>query len=271
MSELTTPRSIGSILQAVTGPLKQGKCDRHGPFNSPDGVTCPLCAIERDTAQAQAQAANARKQAALRTMVYHSGIPPRFRAKTFDGFDPADEKQARVLRICRAYAQRFDERYAAGGGLVMCGPPGTGKTHLACAIGNALLEAGRSAVFMSVLAAIDRVKETFRAGGQTKKQAMAAFFDVDLLILDEVGVQYGSEAEKVILYEIINGRYERVLPTILISNLAEAELDAYTGARVMDRMREGGGVVLAFDWESRRSQIKTASRDMPPWVNADAS
>ena len=49
---------------------------------------------------------------------------------------------------------------------------------------------------------------------------VAGFIRPDLLILDEVGVQFGSETEKMILFEIINGRYEQLKPTIVISNLA---------------------------------------------------
>ena len=82
---------------------------------------------------------------------------------------------------------------------------------------------------------------------------VAGFIRPDLLILDEVGVQFGSETEKMILFEIINGRYEQLKPTIVISNLADALTD-YLGERVVDRLREGGGRMLIFDWPSYRRQ-----------------
>ncbi|EIG27035.1 hypothetical protein HMPREF1054_2009, partial [Haemophilus paraphrohaemolyticus HK411] len=50
----------------------------------------------------------------------------------------------------------------------------------------------------------------------------------------------------------INERYEAMKPTILISNLSQQELGAYVGERIVDRMREGGGAMIAFDWESYR-------------------
>lgn len=268
MSEHQTMKSIGQMMPSP----KSDSCPKHGDFQSiampGHALKCPKCAVEQDMDKAQKAAAQTRREARMKSAVYRSGIPPRFMSKTFDGFDPADEKQARVLRICKAYAERFDERHEAGGGLVMCGTPGTGKTHLAAAIGNHLMAAGRSALFASVLAAVRRVKQTYNKGStETEHDAIAKFYEPDLLMLDEVGVQFGSEAERLILFEIINGRYERVLPTILISNLPENELGAFIGDRVMDRMKEGGGVVLAFDWESKRHTIKTASRDMPAWIN----
>jgi len=268
--EPQSAKSLGSLLPK----LEDGNCERHGAFSNvrvaDRPLTCPVCTIEktdREVSEATKMAERNRKDAQLKAVVYHSGIPPRFRSKTFDGFQPADEKQSKVLRICQAYAHRFDERLAAGGGLVMVGLPGTGKTHLACAIGNHLLEAGRSVLFISVLAAARRVKATYsKSSTETEQQAIDRFCEPDLLILDEVGVQFGSEAEKLIVFEIINGRYERVKPTILLSNLPEAELGAFIGDRVLDRMREGGGVVLPFDWESMRKDIKTASTAMPDWV-----
>jgi DNA replication protein DnaC len=57
-----------------------------------------------------------------------------------------------------------------------------------------------------------------------------------------------------VLFEIINGRYETCRPTIVISNLALAELEEYLGARAFDRLREGNGMVVVFDWETYRSR-----------------
>lgn len=62
---------------------------------------------------------------------------------------------------------------------------------------------------------------------------------MDLLIIDEVGVQFGSAAEMAILQEIINARYESILPTILISNLSPEELWAFISPRIADRITDG--------------------------------
>jgi DNA replication protein DnaC len=69
--------------------------------------------------------------------------------------------------------------------------------------------------------------------------------------MDEVGVQVGSEHEKMLLFEIINERYQECRSTVLISNLTREEIAGYLGQRVMDRFAEGGAVV-AFDWDSHR-------------------
>ena len=102
---------------------------------------------------------------------------------------------------------------------MFCGGVGAGKTHLAVGIAHRLMEQGRIAVFTSVINAIRRVKDTYRRDSGQSRQVVAGFIRPDLLILDEVGVQFGSETEKMILFEIINGRYEQLKPTIVISNL----------------------------------------------------
>ena len=112
----------------------------------------------------------------------------------------------------------------------------------------------RMAVFTAVLGAIRSTKETFRKGAEiTEAEAIERLPEPDLLVLDEVGVQFGSETEKMYLFEIINGRYEQLRPTIIISNLAKAALREYLGEREVDRLREGGGrMVIPIGGRYRR-------------------
>ena len=133
--------------------------------------------------------------------------------------------------------------------------PGTGKTHLAVGIALELMRQGRAAMFCTVMRAVRTVKETWRRDSeQSEAEAIRALVFPDLLILDEVGVQFGSEAEKLILFDVLNERYERCKATILLSNLTATEVKDYLGERVMDRMREDGGKVVVFDWESYRGR-----------------
>ena len=139
--------------------------------------------------------------------------------------------------------------------IVLVGGPGTGKTHLACAIGNAVMESSLASVlFVPVSAMLRSIKETYRkASERSEQQAINDFCEPDLLILDEVGVQVGSEHEKLLMFEVLNERYQHMLPTILISNLPPDELEGFLGQRVMDRYRECGSVI-AFNWASHRGQ-----------------
>jgi DNA replication protein DnaC len=113
----------------------------------------------------------------------------------------------------------------------------------------------RSVLFTTVMRAIRRVKDTWnRENTESETQAIAALVFPNLLILDEVGVQFGSDTEKLILFDVLNERYERRRPTLLLSNLALDEVKVYLGERVFDRMREDGGEVITFTWESHRAK-----------------
>jgi DNA replication protein DnaC len=105
---------------------------------------------------------------------------------------------------------------------------------------------------------VQSIKETWERGAAKKEaHALRDLVEPDLLILDEVGVQFGSDTEKLILFDIINGRYEASRPTIVISNLAVPELEGYLGVRAFDRLREGGGRLVACNWASYRARRAT--------------
>ena len=136
----------------------------------------------------------------------------------------------------------------------MLGSPGTGKTHLSIGIALEIMKSGQSAVFTSASRMLRAVKDTYHKESRfSEKQVMAVYESCDLLILDEVGVQTGSDYEKNIIFDVINARYENTRPTIILSNLVIDECKLYLGERVFDRMREGGGKAFLLDWPSHRA------------------
>ncbi len=263
----TTPQVRGQLasMLAGTADTRADHCRVHGAFANtkmPNGqwAGCPQCVMEDAKGVSQAevsQASEAGSRRRLEKLREESLIPKRFVSKSLTGFEAQSREQQYVLSVCRAYVTRFDERLAQGGGLIFTGSVGTGKSHLAYAIGNALLASGRVVMGIDVYELIDLIKERAfsKEKGASEREAIRAFVGgLDLLVLDEVGAQLGTEWERLMLFKIINERYKQMLPTILISNLEADKLEDYMGKRIIDRMQEGGGATLKLDWGSYRTQ-----------------
>lgn len=192
-----------------------------------------------------------------------SGIPPRYTTRTFTNYHADTEQQKRVLSVAANFSKLIAGK-KTGAGLIMSGNVGTGKTHLACAIGNEFMRSGGSVLFITVAAIIRRIRETYnRNSTKTEQEAIDEFREIDLLIIDEVGIQKGTESEEYLLFEIINDRYSYYKSTVLMSNLNAAEIQQHMGSRVMDRLREDGGKFVALDWESYRGRVKDSDLPMP--------
>ena len=242
---------------------RKGVCDEHGeyeaiqtPVNTWTG--CPDClqiVEKRRDEEARAMRDREWKERRARQLLGRAAIPQRFADRRLSTYVPQGEPARRALEIATTYAANFELMLERGSGLIFCGGVGTGKTHLAVGIAHEIMARDLSPVFTSVMGAVRVVKETYsRDANMTERDAIRSFITPDLLILDEVGVQFGSDTEKLILFEIINGRYEEVKPTIVISNLAKDALAQFLGERSFDRLREGGGRLVVFDWPSYRRQ-----------------
>ncbi len=184
-----------------------------------------------------------------------AGIPPRFVAATLDNYQVENEGQRAGLAWAKSYAASFDDALCSGTSALLCGRTGTGKTHLAAAIAKHVADRGCSVRFSTVQRAIREVKDTWgREATVSTGDALKRFTKPDLLVLDEVGVQFGSDTERIILFDMLGERYDFVRPTILISNLPKPEVAQFLGDRVVDRMRENGGRHLVFAWDSYRAK-----------------
>lgn len=254
-------KTIGQALQTkgfFKWSTKPAECEIHGAFTSteyPSGWSrCEECAnADRAAEFAVRRLEDERKEQEYRLI--EAGIPKRFRDCSLDTYVPSCDSARVALNLATAYANEFAERRESGTCLIFCGTVGTGKTHLAVGIVKRVLDQRRRALFASVIGAVSSVKATYSRDSElTEQQAIDQFLHPDLLVLDEVGAQFGSDAEKLILFRIINGRYERVLPTIIVSNLAKDLLGESIGERSLDRLRENGGRLVAFDWASHRRQ-----------------
>ncbi|NIG74691.1 ATP-binding protein [Klebsiella sp. Ap-873] len=189
-----------------------------------------------------------------------AGIARRFDSSEFENYLPVNQEAAKNLSDCQRYADNWSNILAAGTGLVMTGSCGTGKNHLAVSMVKDIIRNHLARVEITDVMRLTRaVKSTWRNNSShTEDEVIGHYASLDLLIIDEVGVQFGSQSESVILQEIINARYESVLPTILISNLTYDQLSDAIGERAVDRITNGGRNRLAFNWESYRS--KTGSK-----------
>ncbi|WP_277973293.1 ATP-binding protein [Pantoea agglomerans] len=246
-----------------SGEITQAVCDRHGGYElftllsedlrgnqATKCSRCPHC-IRQDQEEVESRLRELR----VADLLDEAGIGRRFAACEFENYQPVNPAAAKNLNICQRYVSSWEERLEAGTGLVMNGSCGTGKNHLAVSIAKNLIRNHLARVeFTDVMRLTRAVKNTWRSHSErTEDDVLAHFSSLDLLIIDEVGVQFGTQAESVTLQEVINARYENVLPTILISNLTLEQLSDAIGERIVDRVTDGGRNRLAFGWESYRS------------------
>ena len=250
----------------INATSRSASCETHGDFNSRKifgsiWSKCPACEAEAMAKEAQEREARKRDEArqSWQRKVGGAGIPERFQDRSLQSFVAETEAQTRALSFANSYADNFDDALTTGRSALFIGKPGTGKTHLAVGIGLRIMHRdNRTVLFSTVMRAIRRVKDTWsRESPETETQAIAALVFPDLLILDEVGVQFGSDTEKLILFDVLNERYEKRRPTLLISNLELDGVRAYLGERIFDRLREDCGEVIPFDWASHRGKAQS--------------
>lgn len=234
---------------------------------------------KQDEAKKAAKEAEARRKEQerianrVRKLLDDSGMGGRFQTRTFERFIVDDENR-RAFRAAKRYADSFSlmlpTKDAAGhivppkkerNGLFISGTKGTGKTHLAAAIANQLIQGGTPVICMTMIDLLAKIKATFdRGGGASEADILRIYKDVSLLIIDDMGTEQPTDWGLSKIYTIINSRYEAYMPTIITTNYSGEELihrmtppndDGYTAAKTIDRLQEMcGGIEMS--WKSWR-------------------
>lgn len=196
--------------------------------------TCE-CVVEREEAKIR-EAQNFAKKREIEKLFSISNLGERFSKSTFELFLDRNGSET-AYKVAVKYVKNFKEWN--GESLLLWGEPGNGKTHLAAAIVNELSKKGYIVVFQSVPELLQRVRSTFNSENkENETQIMRALLECDLLILDDIGAEKTTEWVEEKLFNIIDGRYRKELPTLYTSNLEPKELKNQVGKRSYDRMVE---------------------------------
>lgn len=234
-------------------------CAQHGQFESKRrfidligkwvSTGCPQCsdeAHERDR-QAEQRLYDERQQHRLR----EAGVPLRFQGKTLDSYVVEHDKQQLAVAACRRVVDAIGSGRPAPN-LILIGKPGTGKSHLCCGMISALCH-DHKVKRIDLPDLIREIRATWtRDHGKREEAVLDYYGSVELLIIEEIGTGAGSDDERAKIFQVVNRRYEAMLPTVLVSNLDMDALKKEIGERVIDRLREGSRSLVVFDWQSHR-------------------
>lgn len=234
--------SLKKVLESELGKTTKN-CESHGEYES-EGKSfmgteiwspCPACAHDREIEQAENARAekDAEEERKLERFYEETGIVKRYRGLTLANFNPKPS-QKNAHELAEQFCVRFDEMANRGQTIVFPGNIGTGKTRLACAIIQTL-------GFGKYIRAIDisrDIRATYSSNAQTEREVVQSYVDQPLLVVDEVGVQMGTEKERIFLTDIIDRRYGDLHPTIICSNLNESQLTEVFGARAWSRLKQ---------------------------------
>ena len=214
---------------------------------------CPACVEAEQEMGPRNQ--NLEKQSERDRIRRQMGVPERYLKASFTDFREDTEGQQQVGQRLREFV---DGGWRQSPGLLFTGNVGTAKTLLGSALVNHWLDhyGSQSARFCTMLGLMRRIKATWDPESfETEAILLQRLRDLPLLVIDEIGVQFGSKAESVLFTDIINERYSIPRPTVLITNLTIKECASELGDRVLDRLRDGGHTLI-FDWPSQRGLRK---------------
>lgn len=204
----------------------------------------------------------------------------RFQTRTFERFT-VNEENRRAFNAAKRYADSFSlmlpQKDDTGrvtppqkerNGLFISGTKGTGKTHLAAAIANQLIQGGVPVICMTMIDLLSRIKETFDGGKVPPRPRYCGFTKTSPFLSSTTSepnkpTEWGLSK----IYTIINARYESYMPTVITTNYSGDELirrmtperdDGYTAAKTIDRLLEMcAGIEMT--WESWRDTRRRRS------------
>ncbi len=225
-----------------------GVCDGSGWILGPEDVARPC-----ECREGRMKRRRARGMA--------SAIPRKYQGVSLDRPPVSemarDPRRAPVYEAVKEFIGAIEERLAEGEGIWLMGDVGTGKTTLAMLVSKAAVDAQRAVAVYSLPRLLARVRRTYdaEAGEQSYLEFFERLTSVDLLHIDDLGVEKRSDWVLEQLYAIVNERYEAQRSMVVTTNLDQEALEEQIGPRTVSRLVEICGDPLPLFGEDLRYRV----------------
>lgn len=125
-----------------------------------------------------------------------------------------DLNNKNAVKMANDYINKNKDKILSNG-LIIMGESGVGKTHLAAAIANKLIENDKIVLMGRLTTLLDMIKETFRDNTKSENELIELYSNVDMIIIDDLGTEKISSWALEKLYTIIQNRFENGLSIII--------------------------------------------------------
>lgn len=198
------------------------------------------------------------KEELIKATIASSGMGNLIEKQSFDNFlvdiyknDPkVYEHMQKVVQMAKKYVKSFAEKKE---NLLLIGTTGTGKTHISTAIAKEIIKQGYDVVYDSIQNIIsDFETDKFKSGYSGAEPKSDKYLECDLLIVDDLGTEFNTPFSLSCIYNLINTRQNKGLPTIISTNLSAKEISQKYEDRIYSRIMGVDYRPLHFIGDDRR-------------------
>jgi DNA replication protein DnaC len=187
-----------------------------------------------------------------RESMTRAGVPRRYLLSRLENYIPVPEN-IQSFELLRTHAQQILKGEPMS--VLLYGQVGVGKTHLACGMTYLFLSQGLRSWFINFAELMRKIRQGKGHPWEDEQgdmRLMQRATCVRVLLLDDIGMGGSNDWDRQVMDEIVNARYEKMLPTIATTNLALGPLEAVLGPRTLDRLLTSRESYLSFVGTSQR-------------------